>query len=177
MRKIIAGLFITLDGVVEAPEKWHFPYLDQDVERSVLSLLRRTEVMLLGRRTYEEFAPHWPQQDPEDPLAALMNGRTKYVVSSTLADPAWQNTTVITLDQVAALKEEPGGDIGMSGSPSLVVTLLREGLLDELHLLMDPVVLGTGRRLFEEGAGHIPLTLTRSATSGTGVLDLTYTRA
>ncbi|GAA4529144.1 MULTISPECIES: dihydrofolate reductase family protein [Nonomuraea] len=177
MRKIVAGLFISLDGVVESPEKWHFPYYDEDMGRSVDTLMRRCEAMLLGRNTYETFASHWPHQDPGDPLAAMMNGRAKYVVSSTLTDPAWQNTTVIAAGDVAALKEGPGGDLGMSGSPTLVVSLLREGLLDELHLLVHPVVVGSGQRLFEEGAGHIPLKLTKSETFGTGVLDLTYGRA
>lgn len=136
MRKIVAGLYITLDGVVESPEKWHFPYYDPDMARSVETLMGRCDAMLLGRRTYEEFAAHWPRQDPADPLAALMNERTKYVVSATLTDPAWQNTTAVTLQELAALREGPGGDLGISGSPTLVASLLREGLLDELHPLV-----------------------------------------
>lgn len=176
MRKIVAGLYITLDGVVESPEKWHFPYYDPDMARSVETLMGRCDAMLLGRRTYEEFAAHWPHQDPADPLAALMNERTKYVVSATLTDPAWQNTTAVTLQELAALREGPGGDLGISGSPTLVASLLREGLLDELHLLVHPLVGGTGKRLFEHG-DHIPLKLTASQTFATGVLDLTYERA
>ncbi|MFG1946313.1 dihydrofolate reductase family protein [Nonomuraea sp. NPDC048826] len=177
MRKIVAGLFISLDGVVESPEKWHFPYFDADMGRSVDALMRRADTLLLGRNTYETFASHWPHQDPADPMAALLNERAKVVVSATLTDPSWHNTTVVGFDDLAALKEGPGGDLGMSGSPSLVVALLRAGLLDELHLLVHPVVIGEGQRLFEDGAGHIPLTLTRSETFGSGVLDLTYERA
>ncbi|MEU4579596.1 dihydrofolate reductase family protein [Nonomuraea sp. NPDC023979] len=177
MRKIIAGLFVSLDGVVEAPQTWHFPYYDEDMGRSVGALMDRGEALLLGRSTYEEFAAHWPHQNPdEDPMAKLLNDIPKYVVSTTLADPAWHNTTVVGYDQVAALKREPGGDIGMSGSPALVRSLLRDGLLDELHLLVHPLVVGGGQKLFDDATGRVPLRLTSSTTFGTGVLDLTYER-
>ncbi|MEV0387809.1 dihydrofolate reductase family protein [Nonomuraea sp. NPDC050643] len=181
MRKIIAGLFISLDGVVEAPETWHFPYLDEEMGQAVATQMQAADALLLGRRTYEIFAAHWPKQDSaQDPMAALLNSVPKHVVSTTLTDPAWENTTVLAGDPRAALSElkrRPGKDIGMSGSPTLVTWLLREGLLDELNLLVHPIVLGSGRRLFEDGTGQIPLTLTRSATFGNGVLNLTYARA
>ncbi|SEH01405.1 Dihydrofolate reductase [Nonomuraea solani] len=181
MRKIVSGLYISLDGVVEAPETWHFPYLDEEMRQAIGANLEAADAMLLGRRTYDIFAAHWPLQDTDkDPLAATMNATPKYVVSTTLTDPAWENTTVLAGDPRAALDElrrRPGKTIGISGSVTLVSWLLREGLLDELNLLVHPIVLGGGRRLFEDGFGQIPLTLTKSATFGTGVLNLTYTRA
>ncbi|MFI7611116.1 dihydrofolate reductase family protein [Nonomuraea terrae] len=181
MRKITAGLFISLDGVVEAPETWHFPYYNDEMGEAVAAQMRAAGATLLGRRTYEIFAAHWPQQDPDkDPMAATLNASPKYVVSTTLTDPKWENTTVVGGDVRAALtklKQEPGEDFGMSGSPTLVSWLLREGLLDELHLLVHPIVIGAGKRLFEDGIGQVPLTLTKSETFSTGVLNLTYTKA
>ncbi|MCK2219430.1 dihydrofolate reductase family protein [Actinomadura sp. ATCC 31491] len=181
MRKIVAGLFISLDGVVEAPETWHFPYFNEEMGEEVGRQMQASDVLLLGRRTYEEFAAHWPHQDPEkDPMAARLNAVDKYVVSATLTTPTWQNTTVITGDvtaELARLKERPGGDISITGSPTLVTALLRDGLLDELNLLLHPIVVGAGKRLFDGDPGRVPLTLTRSATFATGVLNLTYTRS
>jgi dihydrofolate reductase len=181
MRKIVAGLFISLDGVVEAPETWHFPYLNDEMGQAVAAQMQAADALLLGRHTYDAFAAHWPHQDAtKDPMAATLNAAPKYVVSTTLTTPTWANTTVIAGDprkELIRLKEAPGKDIGMSGSPTLVTWLLREGLLDELNLLVHPIVLGRGRRLFDEGIRQIPLTLTRSATFSTGVLNLTYTRA
>ncbi|MEW9551076.1 dihydrofolate reductase family protein [Nonomuraea sp. NPDC050783] len=181
MRKIVAGLFISLDGVVEAPQTWHFPYFNDEMGQEVGRQMQESDALLLGRRTYEEFAGHWPHQDPEkDPMAARLNAVQKYVVSTTLTDPAWQNTSVIGGDvtaELARLKEGPGGTISVTGSPTLVTALLRDGLLDELNLLLHPIVVGQGQRLFGDGLGQIPLTLTRSATFTTGVLNLTYTRS
>jgi dihydrofolate reductase len=177
MRKITAGLFISLDGVIEAPETWHFPYFNDEMGQAVGAQMQAAEAMLLGRHTYEGFAAYWPHQDPEkEPLAEVMNSTPKYVVSTTLTSATWQNTTVISLADLAALKRQPGGDLGVTGSATLVRTLLREGLLDELNLLLHPIVVGTGKRLFEDG-GQIPLRLARSETFSTGVLNLTYTKA
>ncbi|MEV1246253.1 dihydrofolate reductase family protein [Nonomuraea sp. NPDC050022] len=181
MRKIVAGLFISLDGVVESPEKWHFPYFNDEMGEIVGSQMEQADVMLLGRRTYQEFAAHWPQQDPADnPFADRMNNTPKYVVTNTLDTAEWQNTTIIKGDVVAGLtklKERPGKDIGITGSAALVRSLLADGLLDELRLLVHPIVVGSGKRLFEEGTGQIPLQLADSRTLSTGVLSLTYGRA
>ncbi|MFC4118047.1 dihydrofolate reductase family protein [Nonomuraea zeae] len=180
MRRITAGLFISLDGVVEAPETWHFPYFNDEMGQAVGAQMAAADALLLGRHTYDTFAAHWPQQDPADPIAKIMNETPKYVASTTLTSPTWANTTVIGGDaiaELARLKQQPGPDFGISGSPTLVVALLREGLLDELNLLVHPIVVGAGKRLFDEGSGQIPLALTHSATFSTGVLNLTYKKA
>jgi dihydrofolate reductase len=135
--------------------------------------------MLLGRVTYDGFAAHWPQQSGE--MADTMNGTAKYVVSGTLESAGWQNSTLIRRDRAAAeiteLKHRPGKNIGMTGSATLVAWLLRKGLLDELHLLVFPVVLGSGKRLFETPEDRLPLKLIDSATFETGVVHLTYANA
>ncbi|GAA3952371.1 dihydrofolate reductase family protein [Actinomadura viridis] len=177
MRKIVSGLFISLDGVVEAPDQWHFPYFDEEMGEVVQGLMDGSDAMLLGRRTYEEFASFWPTSTDEG--AEHMNGTPKYVVSNTLTSAEWQNTTLISGDvnkELARLKEQPGGNLGVTGSGTLVRSLLRDGLLDELHLLMHPIAVGTGKRLFDDGP-QVPLRLTGSKTFGSGVLHLTYVRA
>jgi dihydrofolate reductase len=177
MRKIVSGLFISLDGVVEAPDQWHFPYLNEEMGNAVQSMMDSGEAMLLGRRTYEEFAAYWPTST--DDFAGRMNGTPKYVVSNTLTSAEWQNSTLISGDvikEVAQLKEQPGGHLAMTGSGTLARSLLREGLLDELHLLVHPIVVGNGNRLFDDGP-QVPLRLTDSQTFSTGVLHLTYVGA
>jgi dihydrofolate reductase len=177
MRKIISGLFISLDGVVEAPDQWHFPYFNDEMGNAVQSMMNDGDAMLLGRRTYEEFAAYWPTST--DDFAEHMNGTPKYVVSNTLTSADWQNSTLVSGDvmkELAELKQQPGGNLSMTGSGTLVTSLLREGLLDELHLLVHPIVVGSGKRLFDNGA-QVPLRLTTSQTFSTGVLHLTYERA
>lgn len=176
MRKIVSGLFISLDGVVEAPDQWHFPYFNEEMGNAVQSLMDGSEAMLLGRRTYEELASYWPTST--DDFAAHMNETPKYVVSNTLTSADWQNSTLVSGDvkELARLKEQPGGDLSMTGSGTLARSLLREGLLDELHLLVHPIVVGNGKRLFDDGP-QVPLRLTGSQTFSTGVLHLTYERA
>jgi dihydrofolate reductase len=174
MRKIVAGLFISLDGVVEAPDQWHFPYFNEEMGEAVQSMMGSSEAMLLGRRTYEEFAAYWPNST--DDFAEYMNGTPKYVVSNTLTAAEWQNSTLISGDVVKELtriKEQPGGNLSITGSGTLVRSLLREGVLDELHLLVHPIVVGAGKRLFDDGP-QVPLRLADSQTFSTGVLNLTY---
>ncbi len=180
MRKIVAGLFISLDGVVEAPDKWHFPYWSDEMGEAVQSQMAAADTMLLGRRTYEEFAGFWPQQKSDVPAADFMNNTPKLVVSTTLDTVEWQNSTLIkgnVAQELSKLKQQPGKDISITGSATLVRSLLRDNLLDELRLLVHPIVVGSGKRLFEEGTGQVPLKLVDSKTFSTGVLYLTYAPA
>lgn len=178
MRKIVAGLFISLDGVVEAPETWHFPYFNDEMGEAVASQMAEADTMLLGRRTYEEFAAYWP--NATDEFAAVMNGTPKLVASTTLDEVTWQNSTLIE-GEVAAelrrLKEQPGKDISITGSPTLVESLIRDGVLDELRLLVHPFVVGRGKRLFDGDLDHTALKLIDSKVFTTGVLSLTYAPA
>jgi dihydrofolate reductase len=179
MRKIVAGLFISLDGVVEAPDQWHFPYFNDEMGAAVGGQMESSDAMLLGRNTYEAFAAYWPQQDSSVPPADHMNGVHKYVVSNTLDNAEWGPSTVIKGDvakELTRLKKKPGKDIGVVGSPTLVMSLLRAGVLDELNLLVHPIVVGHGLRLFSDGE-TVPLTLVNSQVFKTGVLNLTYVRA
>ncbi len=179
MRKVTAGLFMSLDGVVGSPEKWHFPYFNDEMGEAVGAAMAESDAMLLGRVTYQEFASYWPGVSSEDqPFAAHMNDTPKYVVSTTLAEPLeWSNSTLIKGDvaeEISRLKQQPGKNIGITGSATLVRSLLREDLLDELGLMVHPIVVGSGRRLFEEGGDPKGLTLLDSKTFSTGVVYLTY---
>jgi dihydrofolate reductase len=179
MRKIVAGEFVTIDGVMESPDKWHFPYWSDEMGAVVGEQMANTDAMLLGRVTFQEFATFWPSQtESEVPGAGHMNDTQKYVVSSTLDDvSAWQNSTLITGDvagEIAKLKEQPGKDIGVTGSATLVQWLLREGLLDELHLLVHPISLGSGKRILDEKAGRVPLKLVEFRNLPNDVLYLIY---
>jgi dihydrofolate reductase len=179
MRKVVASEFVSLDGVVESPEKWHFPYFNDQMGDAIGTAMAASDAMLMGRVLYEEWAAFWPDQDPdENPVAARMNGVRKYVVSTTLEEPLeWQNSTLIgdnVAEEITRLKEQPGKDISISGSPTLVRSLLEDGLLDELRLMVHPIVVGSGKRLFEEGGDQQALDLVDSKTFSTGVLYLTY---
>ena len=179
MRKIVAGLFISLDGVVEAADQWMGPWFNAELGQTIGSLMAAQDAMLLGRVTYQDFAAHWPQQTGE--MADTMNGTAKYVVSGTLPSADWQNSTLIpaasAFAEIAELKQRPGQNIGMTGSGTLVSSLLREGLLDELHLFVFPLVVGSGKRLFTGSGDKLPLKLLDSATFGSGVVHSTYAKA
>lgn len=177
MRKTVAGLFISVDNVVETPEKWTGPYFGPDVGQAVGSLIAGGDTLLLGRRTYQTFAASFAGDTSGDPMAAQMNDVAKVVVSNTLEKAEWQNSTLVNGDVEAAvteLKQREGRNINLSGSATLVAWLLRHGLLDELHLLVFPVVVGEGRRLFEGGGGPVPLTLASHEAFDSGVLHLEY---
>jgi dihydrofolate reductase len=178
VRKIVSGLFISLDGVYESPDKWHFPYFNDEMGAAVDEQMSASDTMLLGRVTYEEFAGYWPQQTSQDvDIADYMNNTPKVVVSNSLDKVEWQNSTLIkgnVAEELTKLKQQPGKNIGMTGSGTLVRSLLRDGLLDELRLLVHPIVVGSGKRLFEGGIGQTPLKLVDSKTFSTGVLYLTY---
>ena len=180
MRKIIAGLFISLDGVVEAPETWHFPYFNDEMGEAVAAQAAQSDTMLLGRKTYEAFAAYWPNVSRDEPFADVMNDTPKLVASATLDHVDWQNSTLIEGDVVTSLtriKDQPGKDISITGSPTLVRSLLRAGVLDELRLLVHPIVVGHGKRLFEAEDQPIPLRLIEAKTFTTGVQAMTYAPA
>jgi dihydrofolate reductase len=179
MRRVVASEFVSLDGVMEAPDKWHFPYFDDEMGETIGSAMAEADAMLMGRVLYEEWAAFWPNQDPdENPVASRMNGVRKYVVSTTLEGPlGWNNSTLIrenVAEEITGLKRQTGGDISISGSGSLVRSLLKDGLIDELRLMVHPVVVGSGKRLFEEGSERIALELVDSRIFSTGVVYLTY---
>ena len=181
MRKINVDPSISLDGVVESPEKWTGPYFNDQVGQAVGALMVGNDAMLLGRATYEGFAAAFGGQSGG--MADQMNNTPKFVVSGTLTSADWQNSTLISgggdaiAEQVRELKQQPGRNIGMSGSSTLVNWLLRHDLLDQLDLLLFPVVVGGGKRLFSEPDGQVPLTLTGSESFSTGVVHLSYAPA
>jgi dihydrofolate reductase len=184
MRKITAGLFISLDGVVEAPDQWHFPYFNEEMGAAVDATLGAADTMLFGRKTYDSFAGAWPERETaggEDAsFAEKLGDVRKIVVSSQKLELAWRNSEQLEgdlVEAVAALKNDPGGNIALSGSVSVVRQLLAAGLLDELHLLVHPIAVRKGMRLFDEGESSIPLRLISSETFETGVLNLVYAPA
>ncbi len=175
-RRIVAHFFTSVDGVVESPDKWSFPYFDEEIGAAIDAGFEASDTLLMGAASYREWAEYWPTSDNR--MAHIMNGRPKYVVSDQLTSADWANTTLLpragAADALRALKAAPGRDIALSGSATLVRWLLDEGLLDELNLLIMPVVAGTGAHLFPTGSPSRPLTLAHSATFGSGVLHLTY---
>jgi dihydrofolate reductase len=185
MKKITAGLFISLDGVVEAPDQWHFPYFNDEMGAAVDAGLGAADTILFGRKTYDSFAGAWPEREAaggEDAhFAKVLGDARKIVVSNQRLELTWRNSEQLQgdlIEAVTALKNEPAdGTIGMSGSVSVVRQLLAAGLLDELHLLVHPIAVRTGMRLFDEGEPPIPLKLISSVTFETGVLNLVYTPA
>ncbi|MBT2400182.1 dihydrofolate reductase family protein [Streptomyces sp. ISL-100] len=185
MRKIIAQLFISLDGVVEAPDQWHFPYFNDEMGAAVDATLGGADTLLLGRKTYDSFAGAWPEREAaggEDaPFAKVLGDARKIVVSNRRLEFTWRNSEQLEgdlVEAVTALKNEPGSSpVWMSGSVSVVRRLLGAGLLDELHLLVHPIAVRAGMRLFDEGEAPIPLKLLSSETFGTGVLNLFYAPA
>jgi dihydrofolate reductase len=176
MGKIISNFFISLDGVVESPEQWHFPYFNDEMGAVVEAGMEEQEAFLMGRVLYGEWSEYWTQQGPEVPFSSFINEIPKYVVSNSLTETTWKNTQLISGDVAAGikrLKEETPGGIGMSGSATTVRWLLANGLLDELRLLVHPIAVGKGRRLFEDSPTQ-PLKLLDQETLSTGVLYLAY---
>lgn len=175
MRKINAWLYVTLDSVIEAPEDWVIP--DDDMFGAMEADYAKSDALLLGRRTYETFAASWPERGRDVPNADWMNNTRKYVASTTLVAPDWNNSTVIKGDvaeAVARLKQEDGKNIMVNGSGALVRTLMRDHLLDELRLFVHPVVVGSGIRLFDDASDPVELTLVDSRAYDNGVVSLTY---
>jgi dihydrofolate reductase len=183
MGKVVVTEFISLDGVIEDPggsenhraSGWSFKFdRGDDGNQFKLDETMSSDALLLGRKTYEGFAEAWPSRDGE--FADKFNSIPKYVVSTTLENPEWTNSTVISGDlaeEVGKLKDQHDGDIVVHGSGRLIQSLMKEGLIDEYRLMVFPVVLGTGQRLFEEDTGQHDLKLVDSQTVGDGVAILT----
>jgi dihydrofolate reductase len=183
-RRLVVIEYVSLDGVIEDPGGsegkpyggWTRPYWGDDIGQSQLERLFASDALLLGRVTYEGFAAAWPKMKDEAGFADRMNSMPKYVVSTTLENPEWNNSRVIkanVAEEIAALKRQPGQDILVYGSGTLVQTLLRHGLVDELRLLVYPVVLGAGKRLFHDGTSAT-LQPVETRTLGSGVVLATY---
>ncbi|TMK65521.1 MAG: deaminase [Actinobacteria bacterium] len=178
MGKIAVHEFITLDGVIEAP-KWTFDYpFDPKMGEAIAGLMGSSPSILLGRRTYEEFAPAWSARTAEDdPGAPFFNESPKYVVSSTLQSADWNNSTVLgayDADAIRSLKDRVDGNIYVSGSGTLVRAMIADGLVDELHLFVFPLALGSGKRLFADGGPGAKFTLAGTEAYDSGVVHLTY---
>jgi dihydrofolate reductase len=183
--------FLTIDGVMQAPGGpdedpgggfthggWSFPYGDEDFGAAMAGWFTGASAFLLGRRTYEIFSSYWPHvTDPGDPIAGKLNALPKYVASTTLTSVGWPNSVLLGGDvaaDVAKLKEQPGNELQVHGSGGLAQTLIEHDLIDEYRLLIFPVHLGSGKKLFRDGARAAALRLTGSTTTGSGVLIATY---
>ena len=196
MRKVIVNEFMSLDGVAQAPGGaeedtdggfahggWHMQYMeDEPTQQWVLRSIVEAGGFLLGRRTYEIFAAFWPNApDEEQVVAEPLNSKPKYVVSTTLAEPLeWENSTLVegeVAEAVAALKQEDGGDLHVIGSPELVRTLIENGLVDELRLMIDPVAVGGGKRIWRDDGVLRSLRLVESETTPSGAIFATYAPA
>jgi dihydrofolate reductase len=178
MGTITANFFISLDGVVEQPQNWHFPYFNDEMGAAINRGFETTDAMLMGRVLYEEWAAFWPTSTDE-PVATIFNEATKYVVSNTLTEATWNNTTIINGDVVRGvrdLRDSVTRDITVTGSTTLVRWLLAEGLLDRLNLMIHPIVVGKGQRLWDDGP-NVPLALVSQETFSTGVLNASYAPA
>ena len=178
MRRVCAWELVSVDGVMEKPEEWAFPYSDTEMGEASAAGMARSDALLLGRVTYEHLAAYWPRQPGGTPMVDYINSVPKYVVSGTLEEPlAWNNSTQIkgnAAKEIAKLKQQQGKDITVLGSGELIRSLLRDGLLDELRLMVHPLIMGSGKRLFDDGADRKALELVDSRTFATGVVYLTY---
>ena len=191
MRKLIVSQFMSLDGVIQAPGGkdedrdggfehggWTWPYWTDAIGASFGTMMKDVDAFLLGRRTYVTHAAAFEPMPAGDPFGDMMNAPAKYVVSRTLKEPTWRNTTIIRddpIDAVRALKAQPGKNIMLDGSSQLVHALLREDLVDELHLLLYPLALGGGKRLLPEGV-YTTFKLNSVTPYQTGVVGLSYER-
>jgi dihydrofolate reductase len=186
VRKVVVSQFVSLDGVVEDPSSWTFQFFGEEQQKYKLDELAAADVLLLGRVTYEEFAAAWPEmmEQYEGPgraelgeYADMMNGYLKFVVSTTLREAEWNNSTVITgnvADEVSRLKQQSGKDILVFGSTELVNALMRHGLVDEFRLMVFPIVLGGGKRNFDDAGEQWALSLVETTTFVPNVVVLTY---
>ena len=177
MRKIVAGLYMSLDGIVDSPESAPHRWTNKEMTEWIAAGIAQADAVLLGPRTYRLLAQFWQHQPSDVPMARFLNNSPKYVASSTLNTLEWQPATLIKGDlakELTKLKVQPGKNIQIPGSPRLVRSLLRDGLLDELHLAICPVVVGSGLRLFDEIGHQVNLRLVNSTTFNNGVLGVSY---
>ena len=177
MRKVIVSTNVTLDGRVDNVRDWALPYDDDEFAKYHTDLLRNSDGLLLGRKTYEMFAAVWPSRSGESPVADPINSMAKYVASTTLKDLEWENSHLIegnVPEGVAKLKQQPGQDLIMYASHGLMHSLLEYDLIDEYQLLVHPVVLGKGRTFFKDGAERMALDLVDTTVIPPGVAILTY---
>jgi dihydrofolate reductase len=178
MSKVVVSMFLSADGVMQEPA-WTFPYWNDEIAKFKAAEMAKTGSLLLGRVTYEGFAAAWPGREDEEGYADKMNSMPKHVVSTTLQNPEWTNSHVISGDvaeEIRKLKAQDGEDLLVFGSATLVNFLIQNDLVDEYNLLVYPVVLGTGKRLFQDGSATT-LELTESHDAGRGVVALRYRRA
>ena len=177
MRKVIVSTNVTLDGRVDNVRDWALPYDDDEFAKYHTELLRNSDGLLLGRKTYEMFAAVWPSRSGESPVADPINSMAKYVASTTLKDLEWENSHLIEGDGpegVAKLKEQPGQDLIMYGSHDLMHSLLEHDLIDEFRIWVHPVLLGKGRSFLKDGAERVNLDLVDTTVIPSGVAILTY---
>jgi len=180
MRKVVAGLFITADGVAQAPNEWQENF-DEDMGAELVKHLTDTDTILLGRVTYSEWKDYWPNATSDLDFANHINNTPKYVVSDTLSDASWGNFNTITLvkgkdlaSTIAKLKQQTGKNIAVSGSPTLVRHMIEADLLDELTLIIHPVVAAKGKRLFDGLHDLKRLDLVSTRSTRTGTVFITY---
>lgn len=193
MRKLMVTTFVTLDGVMQGPGGsdedrdggfehggWSVPHFGADLIERMTDLVHRADALLVGRRTYDIFAASWPLAEADDPIGSKMNSVRKYVASRTLETVSWQNSALLTGDvaeAVARLKQGDGGEIQVHGSGDLIQTLIAHDLVDEFQVLVFPVLVGSGKRLFGKGTVPAGLKLVDTARSESGVVISTYARA
>jgi dihydrofolate reductase len=190
MRKIIAGTFVTLDGVMEAPGSgdptlpqhrgWSEPFMSDEVGALIFEQMQTSDALLLGRKTYQDFAAFWPFVPEDDPFGKRMNSVAKYVVSTTLEATEWNNSYLIhenVIEQLFRLKGQEGQNIQITGSGDLINSLLQHDLIDEFQLMVCPVVLGTGKYLFNAGNAPKSLKLVNARCFDSGMVLLTYASA
>jgi dihydrofolate reductase len=177
MRRIVATEYVSLDGIMEEPGQWSFPFWSEEAARFKYDELFASDALLLGRLTYEGFARAWPTMTGTGEFGERMNGLPKYVVSTTLDAAEWNNSHLIKGDvpqAVAELKQQPGRDILLAGSGVLLRTLMQHDLVDEYRLMVHPIILGSGRRLFGDEGERKALRLVETRTFGSGVVVLRY---
>jgi dihydrofolate reductase len=180
MRKIATWLLASLDGVIESPETWQQPYATAEMGEVAASGMSGSGTLLFGRKTYQKFVQFWPHQGSDVPFADVMNKSQKLVVSNTLKTVDWANSTLVSGDvlaEIRRIKSKPGKDIVILGSGMLVRSLLQAQLIDRLQILVHPLVLGRGQKLFEQEGDRVPLQLLESKTLKTGIVSLTYAPA